>query len=154
MTDWRIAEGGLDDARVIALVEHHVRSAGAALPPGAGHAFEPERLKLPGVRFFTAWLGDSAAGVGALKGISFSEGEVKSMFTADAARGQGIGAAILARVIEAAREAGLRRLSLETHPGNYFAAARALYGRYGFTECQPYADYRLDPASIYMTREI
>ena len=57
-------------------------------------------------------------------------------------------------MIEAAREAGHRRLSLETHPGNYFAAARALYSRYGFTECQPYADYRLDPASIYMTKEI
>lgn len=154
MADWRIVEGGLDDPRVIALVEHHAASARAATPGGEGHSFFADRLRAPDIRFFAAWIGEEVVGIGALKELGAGEGEVKSMHTVAAARGQGIGEAILNRIADAAREDGLTRLSLETHPGDHFAAAIALYRRFGFSDCPPFADYALDPASLYMTKEL
>lgn len=154
MSGWRIVEGGLDDPRVIALVEHHASSARAATPGGHGHSFFIDRLRAPDIRFFAAWMGEEVVGIGALKSLSPSEGEVKSMHTAAPARGQGIGAAMLDTIIEAARSMGMSRLSLETHPGDHFAAAVALYRRHGFTDCPPFADYTVDPASLYLTREL
>jgi putative acetyltransferase len=151
---WRIVEGGLSDPRVIALVEHHAASARAATPGGTGHSFFIDRLRAPDIRFFTAWLGDEVAGIGALKTLSVGEGEVKSMHTAAGARGQGIGSAVLATIVEAARSMGMTRLSLETHPGPHFASAIALYRRNGFGECPPFGDYVADPASLFMTREL
>jgi putative acetyltransferase len=35
-----------------------------------------------------------------------------------------------------------------------FASARALYARFGFVECPPFGDYRLDPNSIFMNLEL
>jgi len=154
MSGWRIVEGGLDDPRVIALVEHHASSARAATPGGNGHSFFIDRLRAPDIRFFAAWMGEEVVGIGALKLLSPSEGEVKSMHTAAAARGQGIGAAILGTIVEVASSKGMSRLSLETHPGDHFAAAVALYRRQGFTDCLPFADYTVDPASLYLTREL
>jgi putative acetyltransferase len=90
-------------------------------------------------------------GVGALKRLSPDHGEVKSMHTAEAARGRGVASALLGRIVESARAAGLTRLSLETGSWPYFAPARALYARHGFTECGPFGDYREDPNSVFMT---
>jgi putative acetyltransferase len=39
---------------------------------------------------------------------------------------------------------------LETGTEDYFAPARRLYLRHGFTECPPFGDYRLDPNSVFM----
>jgi putative acetyltransferase len=49
---------------------------------------------------------------------------------------------------------GMKRLSLETGSWAYFQPARALYRKQGFVECPPFADYREDPNSIFMTREL
>ena len=53
-----------------------------------------------------------------------------------------------------ARELGLARLSLETGSWDYFAPARALYRRCGFSDCAPFADYRPDPHSVFMSLEL
>jgi putative acetyltransferase len=58
---------------------------------------------------------------------------------------------MLDRIIAAALEQSLARLSLETGSWAYFEPARALYRRYGFTECAPFGGYREDPNSIFMT---
>jgi putative acetyltransferase len=58
---------------------------------------------------------------------------------------------MLRHIVAAAHAAGMMRLSLETGSGDYFAPARALYRRHGFVECAPFADYRLDPNSVFMT---
>jgi putative acetyltransferase len=73
------------------------------------------------------------------------------MHTAEAARGRGVGAAMLRHIVGRARAAGLARLSLETGAWPYFAPARALYARHGFVECGPFGDYRPDPHSVFMT---
>lgn len=147
-------EGGLDDSRVIALAEHHAATARSATPSGNGHSFSASRLRAADIRFFSAWDDDEVVGIGAFKALCPDHGEVKSMHTADAARRRGIGLAILDRIEVAARCDGLRRLSLETHPGAHFLAAVALYRRCGFVECGPFGDHVADPSSIFMTKEL
>jgi putative acetyltransferase len=93
-------------------------------------------------------------GVGALKPLDPGHGEIKSMHTAEAARGRGVGSALLRQIMAEARAAGLRRLSLETGSWPYFLPARALYARHGFVECGPFGDYREDPNSIFMTIQL
>ena len=73
------------------------------------------------------------------------------MHTAEAARGRGVGSAILRQIMAAARRRGMSRLSLETGSWAYFAPARGLYARHGFVECPPFGDYRPDPNSVFMT---
>jgi putative acetyltransferase len=82
--------------------------------------------------------------VGALKWLSDSHGEVKSMPTAEACRRHGFGSTMLRHIIAEARRASMTRLSLETGSWDYFRPAVALYKRHGFMECGPFAHYGLD----------
>jgi putative acetyltransferase len=150
----RITEGGLDDPRVQALLAHHYDSARAHTAPGSAHALDLSGLKSPDMRFWSAWDGDDLMAVGALKRLSESDGEIKSMHTDESARRKGVGSAMLRHIITVARQEGLSRLSLETGSWVYFDAARALYRRHGFVECPPFGDYRPDPNSVFMTLEL
>jgi putative acetyltransferase len=146
-----IIEGGLDDPRVVALLHTHVSRARAETARGSAHALDLAALRAPEITFWSAWEGDAVVGVGALKRLSADHGEVKSMHTAEAARGRGVGSALLRQIVATARAAGMSRLSLETGAWPYFAPARALYARHGFVECGPFGDYREDPNSVFMT---
>ena len=59
---------------------------------------------------------------------------------------------MLDHIIAKARAAVSKRLSLETGSGAAFEPAIALYRRYGFDDCAPFADYQPDPFSRFMTR--
>ena len=149
-----IIEGGLEDPRVVALLHTHVTRARAETARGSAHALDLAGLRAPEMTFWSVWEGDTVLGVGALKQLSADHGEIKSMHTAEAARGRGVGSALLGQIMAVARERGMSRLSLETGSWPYFAPARALYARHGFVECGPFGEYRLDPNSVFMTREI
>jgi putative acetyltransferase len=151
---WRIVEGGLDDPRVIALVKIHVTTASAHTAPGSVHAFEIGALQSPDITFWTIRDGEVPLGVGALKQLSADHGEIKSMHTAQAMRGKGVARAMLRHIIAAARLRGMTRLSLETGSWDFFRPAHALYRSHGFVDCPPFADYRSDPNSLFMTREL
>jgi putative acetyltransferase len=103
------------------------------------------------VTFWSAWEDDAVVGVGALKRLSADHGEVKSMYTDEAARGRGVGSSMLRHIMAAARARGMSRVSLETGSWPYFAPARALYARHGFVECAPFGDYQPDANSVFMT---
>ncbi|MCB1331976.1 MAG: GNAT family N-acetyltransferase, partial [Maritimibacter sp.] len=79
-------------------------------------------------------------------------GEVKSMFVAEAARGLGVGAALLDAVEAEARARGLPALMLET--GNLLHAAHRLYARAGFTECGRFGDYPDAKTSLFMEKRL
>jgi putative acetyltransferase len=149
-----IVEGGLDDPRVIALLDTHVTRARAETAAGSAHALDLAGLKAPDMTFWSAWEGDQVVGVGALRQLSPAHGEIKSMHTAETARGRGVGSALLRRIMETARARGMRRLSLETGSWAYFLPARALYARHGFVECGPFGEYREDPNSVFMTLDL
>jgi putative acetyltransferase len=149
-----ISTGDLTDPAVLALLQHHVSRARAETAPGSAHALDVEGLRAPDVSFWSAWDGGSLLGVAALKRLSARHGEVKSMHTAESARRRGVGTALMQHVISEARRVGLTRLSLETGSWDYFEPARVFYRRHGFHDCAPFAPYRPDPNSIFMTREL
>jgi putative acetyltransferase len=150
----RIAPGDLDDRRVLALLAVHAETARAATGCCSSHTLDPEDLRAPGVSLLTAWRGDELVGVGALKELDPTHGEIKSMHVARAQRGRGAGGALLRHIVAAARERGYARLSLETGAWDYFVPARALYARHGFVECGPFAAYPPDPNRIFLTLEL
>ena len=154
MTALRIVPGGLDDSRVEALLQLHLTRARAETAPGSAHALDLSGLRAPDMSFWSVWEGDELLGVGALKQLSTEHGEVKSMHTAEAARGRGVGSALVRHIMAEGRTRGMRRLSLETGSWPYFLPARALYARHGFVECGPFGDYREDPNSVFMTIEL
>lgn len=144
----------LSGAAIRALLDEHLQHMRSIGPPESVHALELDELRGPDISFWCAWRGDRLAGCGALKQLDAGHAEIKSMRTAVDARRGGVGAAMLAHLIEIARARGLRRLSLETGSMVEFEPARRLYERFGFTYCEPFADYVPDPASVFMTRRL
>ena len=63
-------------------------------------------------------------------------------------------AALKQHIITEARRMGFARLSLETGSAEFFAPARRLYEKFGFEYCEPFADYRPDPNSVFLTRTL
>jgi putative acetyltransferase len=146
--------GGLDEPQVRELLEIHVRRARAETAPGSAHALDLEHLRGAEIEFWTIWEDGRLLGMGALKRVADDHYEIKSMHTAQAVRRRGIGNAMLRHLMEMARQHGARRLSLETGAEAYFLPAAALYRKHGFAECEPFADYVVDPNSVFMTHKL
>lgn len=136
-----IREGRLDDPQVIALLEVHAGGMLAHSPPGTTHFLDLSKLKTPDITFLSAWEGETLLGIGAVRQLDGDTGEIKSMRTAQAALGRGVGTVILRHIIGLARARGYSALKLETGTGAAFDAAHALYARHGFIPCPPFADY-------------
>ena len=134
-----------------ALLNEHLQNMFQLSPPESVHALDLEKLRRPDVTFWSAWDGELLLGCGALKELDPKHGEIKSMRTPSALRRRGAGRAILAHIIEVARSRAYERLSLETGSLEAFRPAQKLYESFGFTYCGPFADYREDPNSTFMT---
>lgn len=139
-------------ADVRGLLDEHLSEMRATSPPESVHALDHSALLAPSITFWTA-RDDTGALLGsvALSELAPTHGEVKSMRTTAPARGRGVGAALVRHVLAEARARGYERLSLETGSQEFFAPARRLYARHGFTECGPFAAYGPDPHSVFMT---
>jgi putative acetyltransferase len=137
-----------------ALVERHLAFARSHTPRPHSHAAEAEDLSDPAVTLFCAQEDGRLVGIGALRQLDRSHGELKSMHTVEEARGHGVGRALVAHLLEVARRRGYRRVSLETGTGDAFAAARALYAGAGFEVCGPFGDYDASPHNQFMTLEL
>ena len=144
----------LSDPRIAAFLEEHLADMRRVSPPESVHALDLNALRQPGIRFWTAWLGDALVGTAALKRLDNEHAELKSMRTTTALRGQGIAAQMLEHTIAQARALDHARMSLETGSQPFFAPARALYAKHGFEECGPFGTYKLDPHSYFMTRTL
>jgi putative acetyltransferase len=152
--DWRIVEDDLSGAAIRALLEQHFAGMLANSPAGSCHFLDFDGLNAPDVTFWSIHEGDRLAGCGALKMLDAAHGEIKSMHTADAFLRRGVAARMLEHIIAEAQHRGVGRLSLETGSGAAFEPAIALYRRYGFADCPPFACYKPDPFSRFMTCEI
>jgi len=144
----------LTGPEVIALLQAHLDYCRASSPPESVHALDLDGLRAPNVTFWSIWDGQHIVGCGALKELDQHHGEVKSMHTRASARGKGVAAAMVKHIISEARRRGYRRLSLETGADAPFAPARALYSSFGFALTDPFADYRLDPFSVFMKLDL
>ena len=149
-----ITEGGLDAPDVIALLGEHLQGMASHSPPESIHALDVEGLKAADITFWTLRDGNELLGCIALKQLDDRHGEIKSMRTASRHLRKGVGAALLIHVIDEAKRRSYDWLNLETGSGPGFEAAHALYRKFGFVECGPFADYREDPFSRFMTLEL
>ena len=124
------------------LLADHLAGMHKNSPPDSVHALDLSGLQHPDVAVWTAWNAARLLGVGALKQLSPSTGEIKSMRTDSRHLRQGVGAALLDHIISEARRRGYRRLSLETGSGPEFEAALSLYRKRGFETGDAFGDYQ------------
>lgn len=137
-----IREDDLSDPQVQSLLALHLAGMHENSPPDAVFALDLSGLRTLEVTVWTAWMGESLAGIAALKALGDGSGEIKSMRTHPDHLRQGVAAALLEHVIAEARARGYRRLSLETGSGAAFEPALALYRKRGFADGEPFADYQ------------
>ena len=135
-------------------LEEHIADMKSISPPESKHALDLEGLKKAEITFWTIRENGEVLGCGALKELSTTHGEIKSMRTASSARKRGLASKMLAHIIKEAEEREYKRLSLETGSMDFFKPARSLYKKFGFTYCEPFGDYKLDPNSKFMTRTL
>lgn len=138
----------------MALLREHLEDVARYSPPESVHALDVDALCAPGITFWTARDDGELLGCGALRELDARHGEIKSMRTAAGHLRRGVGAAVLRHIVEEAKRRHYSRLSLETGSMEAYVPARALYSRFGFTECPPFGAYRLDPHSVFMTRRL
>jgi putative acetyltransferase len=147
----------IDDLRgapIAALLKLHLEAMHQHSPPESVHALDLDALRRPGITFWTAWEGSELMGCGALKQLTTTHAELKSMRTVANQGRKGVARALLRHIEVAARDRGIRQISLETGPHAPFAAALKLYQSEGFVVCGPFADYVLDPCSLFMTKHL
>jgi len=147
----RIELDDLSRPPVLALLEEHLRNMHEVTPPEMVFAFDASQLKAPGVSFWTAWDGEWLMGCAALKELTATEGEIKSMRTPSARRRAGAGRALLNHLIEVARQRAYRALYLETGRQPAFVPAQTLYASAGFRRCGPFGSYRENGNSVFMS---
>lgn len=147
-------EIGIDDLTgedIAVFLAEHIGDMEAASPPESRHVLDLEALRRPDITFWTLRDAGEVIACGALKTLSGEHGEIKSMRTSRAHRGRGAASLLLEHIIGAARARGYRRLSIETGSMDFFKPAHALYAKHGFETCPPFANYREDPNSLFMT---
>jgi putative acetyltransferase len=136
------------------LLGEHLATMALHSPPESCHALDVEGLTAPDVTFWAVWEGPELLGCGALLELDRTHGEIKSMRTATPHLRKGVASQLLLQIIAEAKRRGYARLSLETGSMDAFVPARALYARFGFVVCEPYACYVPDPNSVFMTLEL
>ena len=145
----------LTSPEIHALLEEHMRGMRASSPPESVFALDIEALRRPEITFFTAREINASGinrllGCGAIKEIDPRQGEIKSMRTSATHLRKGAGAAILTHIINVAAKRGYSDLYLETGSTPQFDPAIAMYERFGFTRCEPFANYIENPFSLFM----
>jgi putative acetyltransferase len=147
----------IDDPRepdVRALLERHVRFARGQSPPERSFALDLRGLLDPAITMFSIRAHGNLLGIGAIKRLDRHHAEIKSMHTAEAARGRGVGRTMLTYLLGVARAQGFSQVSLETGTAAGFAPARALYHSLGFVPCAPFADYTPSEDNLFMTLKL
>ncbi|MGS0691096.1 GNAT family N-acetyltransferase [Shewanella sp. 0m-8] len=157
----QIKLGLLRDEQVLSLLKEHHQDMASHSPPESVHALDGSGLEADDVSFWSLWAsaqdnneGEQLAGCGALKQLDRTHGEIKSMRTSTDFLRQGVAQQLLAHIIAEARLRGYQRLSLETGSMAAFIPAKRLYEQFGFSECAPFADYKQDPYSSFMTLKL
>jgi putative acetyltransferase len=143
----------LSGREIAEFLEEHIEEMKAVNPgaPESKHALDIEGLRAPEITFWTVWEDGALVGCGALKELDRHSAEIKSMRAAASHRRRGVGSFLLRHILDVAGERGYRSVSLETGSYAVFAPARALYEKFGFEYCRPFADYKEDPNSVFMT---
>ena len=147
-------EGNFEDNEVHKLLTKHFIELRAASPKGSTHVLDIPGLKVDSIKFWSLWENGKLVGCGALKILDIDHGEFKSIRVHDDFRKKGYGTKIIENLIDKARGLNIKRLSIETGAGQFFKPARKLFEKCQFQPCKPFAHYKDDKNSIYLTKLI
>ena len=147
-------EGNFEHPEVNELLKKHFIELRAASPEGSTHVLDIPGLKVSSIKFWSLWEGDNLLGCGALKFLEKGHGEFKSIRVNDNFRNKGNGIKIVKHLIEEAKKLNIAKLSIETGAGKFFEPARKLFKRCNFEPCEPFAHYKNDINSIYLSKLI
>ena len=147
-------EGNFDNPKVHELLIKHFIELRAASPEGSAHVLDIDGLKDSSIKFWSLWKNDKLTGCGALKFLNNEHGEFKSIRVHDTFRKKGYGIEIINHLILEAKKLKVKQLSIETGAGIFFIPARKLFKNCGFEPCEPFAHYKKDINSIYLTKFI
>jgi putative acetyltransferase len=147
-----IRTDALSNPHIIKLLQAHHNDMLKHSPIESIHALDVTKLTQPDITFYSLWIDNNLAGVGALKALNTTHGEIKSMRTSSNYLRQGIPAKLLTHITKQATLRGYKTISLETGTAEAFLPAQKLYSQFGFKECEPFADYELDPYSLFMSK--
>ncbi len=136
---------------VAKLLGEHLQDMYATSPADSVHALDLSKLRQPHIDFWTIWENNQLAGCGAINRYSVEDVEIKSMRVSNAFRRRGVAATLLTFMLNEAKARGAKTVNLETGSMDFFIPARTLYIRHGFSECGPFADYKADANSVFMT---
>ena len=144
-------EGNFENPEVNELLINHFIELRAASPVGSTHVLDIPGLKEPSIKFWSLWDKKKLIGCGALKFLDKEHGEFKSIRVHDNFRKQGKGINVIHHLINEAKKLKIKRISIETGAGEFFIPARKLFKKTGFTVCEPFAHYKKDKNSVYLT---
>ena len=147
-------EGNFDNPEVNELLMKHFIELRAASPKGSAHVLDIPGLRIPSIKFWSFWKDESLLGCGALKFLDDNHGEFKSIRVHDNFRNQNNGIKVIEHLIIEAKKLNIKRISIETGAGKFFEPARKLFKKCNFEPCKPFAHYKIDVNSIYLTKLI
>ena len=145
-------EGNFDHPEVNTLLKKHFIELRAASPEGSAHVLDIPGLQVSSIKFWSLWKDNLLLGCGALKFLEKGHGEFKSIRVHDNFRGKGNGIKVINHLIDEAIKLNIKRLSIETGAAEFFAPARKLFNNCGFKPCPPFAHYKEDVNSLYLTK--
>jgi len=144
-------EGNYDNTEVHELLVKHFIELRSVSPEGSAHVLDITGLKDSTIKFWSFWNNDQLIGCGALKFLDKDHGELKSIRISDSFRKKGYGIKLINLILEKAKKLNLKKISLETGDGPFFNSARKLFTQCGFKACEPFAHYKDDPNSCYLS---
>ena len=147
-------ENNFDNLEVNELLIKHFNELKSVSPHGSTHVLDIDGLKNQSIKFWSLWEDTKLVGCGALKFLSKTHGEFKSIRVADNFKKKGYGKRIIVDLLSKSKVLGIHEISVETGAGEFFLPARKLFKSCGFEECEPFAHYSLDPNSCYYNLKI
>ena len=100
--------------------------------------------------FLVAYADGKPLGCGAIRRLDADTAEIKRIYVTPAARGRGVGRAILIALEAESRRLGVRQIVLET--GERQPEALALYTGAGFARIPPFGEHIGSPLSVCMAK--
>lgn len=123
-------------------------------PPESIHQEDPHLLLANDIYFIGAYFERILLGIGAVKRVDRSEryGEIKNLFVDPNHRGKGASRVIMSRLEQHLIDNSIMLCRLETGPSQ--PESIGLYKSLGYQECSAYGDYKPDPLSLFMEKEL
>lgn len=141
-----------DVRRFVAELNAHLQPLS---PPEFQFQMTVEQMAGPDTHVFVARdENGKAVGMGSLKTLTGTVGELKRMYTLPEVRGQRVAKQIVAALESYARQLGLSQLKLETGTESFMPEAHRLYQRSGYTPCAAFADYPDSEYSAFYERAL